>query len=42
MTLQCLEEFFDDFDEEQDMFLRSGLFDDFTLFLLDGFGEFDA
>ena len=23
---------FDDFDEEQDMFLRSGLFDDFTLF----------
>ena len=33
---------FDDFAEEQDMFLRSRLFDDFTLFLLDGFGEFDA
>ena len=31
--LACLEEF-DDFDEEQDMFLRSSLFDDFTLFLL--------
>ena len=40
--LACLEEYFDDFDEEQDMFLRSSLYDDFTLFLLDCFGEFDA
>ena len=32
--LACLEEYFDDLGEERDMFLRSSLSDDFTLFLL--------
>ena len=40
--LACLEEFLDDSEEEQDMFLRSSLFSRFHLILLDRVGEFDA